>query len=86
MPEDLTFSLENFGTFEEEAVEIVSFGEFPPQEVIIRFLIGDGNPERTHRNHLFNPKFQTIGVAVGTHNSQYKRMTCINFTHAFTEK
>eukprot|EP01119_Soliformovum_irregulare_P003646 TRINITY_DN144_c0_g2_i1.p1 TRINITY_DN144_c0_g2~~TRINITY_DN144_c0_g2_i1.p1 ORF type:complete len:410 (-),score=89.03 TRINITY_DN144_c0_g2_i1:21-1250(-) len=74
------------GTFERESVEIVSFGNFPAQEMVLRFVIGDGNAQRVHRRHIFNPDYKFMGVAVGEHASQYKKMACVNFTPMFHEK
>ncbi len=50
--------LDNYGRFEVEAVELVSFGNADPREIVLRFLVGDGSPERTHRRHIFNPDYK----------------------------
>eukprot|EP01114_Cavostelium_apophysatum_P009611 TRINITY_DN2281_c0_g1_i1.p1 TRINITY_DN2281_c0_g1~~TRINITY_DN2281_c0_g1_i1.p1 ORF type:complete len:405 (+),score=102.81 TRINITY_DN2281_c0_g1_i1:99-1313(+) len=78
--------LDDYGTFEVEAVELVSFGTNNSREVVLRFLVGDGNAERTHRKHMYNPDYKCIGVAVGPHQSNFKSMAVINFANGFRDK
>jgi len=78
--------LDNYGRFEVEAVELVSFGNADAREIVLRFLVGDGNPERVHRSHIFNAGYKAIGVGVGPHSSNYKVMAIVNFSNNFIEK
>lgn len=75
--------LDNFGKFEKEAVEIVGFGTNDAREIVFRFLVGDGNPDRTHRRYIFNPEFKCVGVSIAPHSSQFKHMACVNFANMF---
>jgi len=77
---------EQYGKFEQEAVEIASFGTKDAKEIVMRFLICDGNSERIQRTYIFEPIYKAIGVAIGSHNSAYRTMACVNFTKNFIEK
>ena len=52
-------------------------------EVVFRFLIGDGNKDRVHRKHLFNPKHKFVGIAIEGHASDFKSIVVVNFTPNF---
>mmetsp|Transcript_11898 Transcript_11898/g.16499 ORF Transcript_11898/g.16499 Transcript_11898/m.16499 type:complete len:317 (+) Transcript_11898:53-1003(+) len=77
---------DQYGRFEQEAVEIASFGTADAKEIVIRFLICDGSSDRIQRAYIFEPIYGAIGLSVGEHNSQYKSMACINFTKMFHPK
>jgi uncharacterized protein YkwD len=77
---------EQYGRFEQEAVEIASFGTADPREIVVRFLVCDGQPDRVQRTYVFEPIYQCIGLAIGEHKSAYKTMACINFTKMFHAK
>jgi len=77
---------EKYGRFEQEAVEIASFGTSDAKEIVVRFLVCDGSPDRVQRTYIFEPIYKAIGVAVGAHNSAYKTMACLNFTKMFHAK
>lgn len=77
---------DQYGRFEQEAVEIASFGTSDAKEIVIRFLVCDGSSDRIQRAYIFEPIYGAIGLSVGEHNSQYKTMACINFTKMFHPK
>jgi len=77
---------DKFGRFEQEAVEIASFGTSDAREIVVRFVVCDGQPDRVQRTYIFEPIYSCIGLAVGEHRSAYKTMACINFTKAFHPK
>jgi len=77
--------MDKYGRWEGEVVELAGFGSPDPKEIVMRFLVGDGNSARTHRQYIFNPKFKRVGVSVGPHNSNFKFMCCVNFSFGFAD-
>ncbi|PRP87885.1 hypothetical protein PROFUN_02622 [Planoprotostelium fungivorum] len=74
---------DKYGRFEQEAVEIASFGTSDAKEIVLRFIVCDGQPDRVQRTYIFEPIYSCVGFAVGEHKSAYRTMACINFTKAF---
>lgn len=66
-----------FGKFNEIG-EVISFGIFDPEEIVIQFLIDDGVYDRGHRKNLLHPSFKLVGVSCGYHKL-YDFMCTVNF-------
>ncbi|WP_199245511.1 CAP domain-containing protein [[Phormidium] sp. ETS-05] len=66
------------------AGENISYGMNSPQDVAAQLIIDDGVPSRGHRENIFNPQYQFIGVDTGSH-AQYQTMTVLNFAGQYTE-
>jgi len=77
--------LSKYGTLDEEAIDICGYGgEDARQMIVLSWLICDGDPQRTRRDMIFNPKWTLIGVAGGSHNSVYRLMGVVVFSAGFT--
>ncbi|MFQ4135066.1 CAP domain-containing protein [Nodosilinea sp. PGN35] len=74
-------SVRNCGIRDEASYENVTYVDSPTaQRVVMEMLIGDniaqaGYEDAGDRDNLFNPDFQVIGVACGTH--RYLRNMCV---------
>lgn len=62
---------------------MAGFGSDDAREIVLRFVVGDGSPSRNERKHVFNPKLQMMGVAVGDHQSAFKKMALVTFAGNF---
>lgn len=80
--------LREFGRLETggTAAEIAAFGNRDARAMLLSFLICDGDPDRTERQCLFDPKFTQMGVAAGKHSSTLRKMAVITFATQFTSK
>ena len=80
------FSLENrlskFGHPFGENYELIDYGMFDPEFIVINFILGDGDKNKFERNIIFNPKVKYIGIASGILSSE-KICTIINFCEEF---
>ena len=83
------YSLENrlnkFGHPLGENYELIDYGMFDPEFIVINFVLGDGDKNKFERNVIFNPKVKYIGIASGILSS-CKICTIINFCEEFYEK
>ena len=83
------YSLENrlhkFGYPLGENYELIDYGMFDPEFIVINFVLGDGDKNKFERNVIFNPKVKYIGIASGILSSE-KICTIINFCEEFYEK
>ena len=82
------YSLENrlskFGQPFGENYELIDYGMFDPEFIVINFILGDGDKNKFERNIIFNPKVKYIGIASGILSSE-KICTIINFCEEFFE-
>ena len=80
------YSLENrlskFGHPFGENYELIDYGMFDPEFIVINFVLGDGDKKKFERNIIFNPKVKYIGIASGILSSE-KICTIINFCEEF---
>ena len=80
------FSLENrlskFGHPFGENYELIDYGMFDPEFIVINFILGDGDKNKFERNIIFNPKVKYVGIASGILSSE-KICTIINFCEEF---
>ena len=82
------YSLENrlnkFGHPLGENYELIDYGMFDPEFIVINFVLGDGDKNKFERNVIFNPKVNFIGIASGILSSG-KICTIINCCEQFYE-
>ncbi|GAB4280265.1 MAG: hypothetical protein Fur0025_08100 [Oscillatoriaceae cyanobacterium] len=76
--------IDRYGDRSGYAGENISYGMNSPQDVAAQLIIDDGVPSRGHRENIFNPQYQFIGVDTGSH-AQYQTMTVLNFAGQYTE-
>jgi len=74
-----TDKLQKFGFNDGEALELTGFGGRSGREFVIQWLIGDGDPERTQRKVLLDPKWKWFGVGGGEHKSVYRSFVVATF-------
>jgi len=66
--------------------ELLHLGDVSPREIVTRMLIDDGLPDRSQRNTLLDPKWKYIGLSIGNHNSDHKRMAVIVVSERYVDK
>ena len=83
------YSLENrlskFGEPFGETYELIDYGMFDPEFIVINFILCDGQTQKYERNVIFNPKIKCLGIAASILPSD-KICTVINFCEEFYDK
>ena len=83
------YSLENrlskFGEPLGESYELIDYGMFDPEFIVINFILCDGDNQKYERKVIFNPKIKFLGIAASILPSD-KICTVINFCEDFYEK
>ena len=83
------YSLENrlskFGEPLGETHELIDYGMFDPEFIVINFVLCDGDNQKYERNVIFNPKLKCLGIASSILPSE-KICTVINFCEEFYDK
>ena len=83
------YSLENrlskFGEPLGESYELIDYGMFDPEFIVINFIQCDGDNQKYERKVIFNPKIKFLGIAASILPSD-KICTVINFCEDFYEK
>ena len=83
------YSLENrlskFGEPFGETYELIDYGMFDPEFIVINFILCDGEIQKYERNVIFNPKIKCLGIAASILPSD-KICTVINFCEEFYDK
>ena len=83
------YSLENrlskFGEPLGETYELIDYGMFDPEFIVINFILCDGDNQKYERNVIFNPKIKCLGIASAILPSE-KICTVINFCEEFFDK
>ena len=77
--------MNRFGTWETAFGENIEYGNVNPQEIVMQLIIDDGVPERSHRENIFNPLFQVVGVSFGPHQ-RYGQMCVMDFAGTYKEE
>ena len=83
------YSLENrlskFGEPFGETYELIDYGMFDPEFIVINFILCDGERQKYERNVIFNPRIKYLGIAASILPSE-KICTVINFCEDFYDK
>ena len=87
--ENTKYNLENrlskFGQPFGECYELIDYGMFDPEFIVINFILCDGDFQKYERNVIFNPKIKCLGIASSILPSE-KICTVINFCEEFFDK
>ena len=87
--EKSSYNLENrlskFGQPFGECFELIDYGMFDPEFIVINFILCDGDLQKYERNVIFNPKIKFLGIASSILPSE-KICTVINFCEEFYDK
>ena len=67
-----------------EIYELIDYGMFDPEFIVINFILGDDDDNKIDRNIIFNPNLKTIGIASGILPSD-KVCTVIDFAEDYFE-
>lgn len=76
--------LTRYGKWSGKLFQNLAVGNLSPQDVVITWIIDDGNNARDHRASVFNPDVHFVGVASGPH-IELARTTAACFTSKFTD-
>ena len=82
---DINTSIDKFGSFIREFYQLMESGSSSPEQIIINFLVCDGEPQRSYRANLLNPNIQKIGIASGEIGSS-EHCTIVVFSNEFKNK
>ena len=77
--------MNSYGEAYGEIFELIDYGMFDPEYIVINFILGDSDPEKTERSVIFNPGLTKIGVACGILPSD-RICTVINFAEKYISK
>ena len=76
--------IDKHGSFNGKITRAMDFGGFTSEQVVINFLVCDGDEDRTQREPLLGDGLNKIGVAFGKHNIYSTicvLVTCTEFTN-----
>lgn len=79
---DLEKRMNHYGAAFGELDELIDYGTFDPEFVVVSFILCDGDPTRKERNIIFNPNVKYIGISSGLLPSD-KVCTVINLAEYF---
>ena len=79
---DLEHRLDHFGVFFGEFSEIIDYGSFDPEFVVVNFILGDGDETRNDRHTILNPQMKYCGIASGILPST-KKCTVLNLVQHY---
>ena len=79
---DLEHRLDHFGVFFGEFSEIIDYGSFDPEFVVVNFILGDGDNTRNDRHTILNPQLKYCGIASGILPST-KKCTVLNLVQHY---
>ena len=65
-----------------EIYELIDYGMFDPEFIVINFILGDDDDNKIDRSIIFNPQLKTVGIASGILPSD-KVCTVIDFAEDY---
>ena len=78
-PED---RITKYGNYVETLGENIDFGPNDAMGVIVSLTLDDGDQERPHRDNLFKSDYKKVGIACGSHKTEYQ-MCVMDFAYDF---
>jgi hypothetical protein len=82
---DTKSRISKYGVCIGESKEILDYGSFDPEQVVLNLIVCDGNPTKKTREIIFSSKFKFAAVCSGITPSD-KVCTVINFCEMFFQK
>ena len=79
---DLEHRLDHFGVYFGEFSELIDYGSFDPEFVVVNFLLSDGDETRNDRHTVMNPLMKYCGITSGILPST-KKCTILNFVQHY---
>ena len=79
---DLEHRLDHFGVYFGEFSELIDYGSFDPEFVVVNFLLSDGDETRNDRHTIMNPLMKYCGITSGILPST-KKCTILNFVQYY---
>ncbi|KAL6042984.1 hypothetical protein QOT17_024153, partial [Balamuthia mandrillaris] len=74
-----------YGTPKGKLAENISYGASTPEDVVVSFIIDDGNAARSQRTNILDHDFTVCGISSGPHKS-YNSMVVVAFAKDYVEK
>jgi uncharacterized protein YkwD len=81
---NLSDRVDLFGQWRVLVAENIAFNDYLAEDILINFVLDDGNVNRGHRENLFNEKLGVIGIACGDH-STHGNCSVLNFAGQMEE-
>ena len=79
---DLEHRLDHFGVYFGEFNELIDYGSFDPEFMVVNFLLSDGDESRNDRHTIMNPIMKFCGITSGILPSE-KKCTILNFVQYY---
>ena len=74
--------ISKYGNYVDSLGENIDFGPNDAMGVIISLTLDDGEEERPHRENIFKPEYQKVGIACGPHKTEFQ-MCVMDFAFDF---
>lgn len=71
--------VERYCEWDTALAENILFNEDQAQNILIGFIVDDGDSTRTQRNNIFNDEYKYIGLSSGDHFSEMNNCTVVVF-------
>jgi uncharacterized protein YkwD len=72
-----------YGKWDGEMAEMISYGGVSAKEVILQWLVDDGDAERRDRRSIMTPSFQVVGISSGHHSGVCEPFHLPSFSSSF---
>jgi len=73
-----------YGRWEGEMAEMISYGGISAKEVVLQWLVDDGDRERRDQRSIVQPHFRNVGLSSG-HHPEYGRICVATLTHEYND-
>ena len=81
---NLSERVDCFGRWRVLVAENIAFNDHSAEDILVNFVLDDGNVNRGHRENLFNEKLEVVGIACGKH-SVHGHCSVLNFSGQMEE-
>jgi len=73
--------LNRYGEYVGRVLQNIAICNESPTDVVLGWIIDDGNPRRDHRNSIFDPTMKVVGISSGPHT--VGRVICAIFSEGY---